>query len=433
MSMKADQRLRIGMIGCGNVGSGVARILFENSHNLTRRAGCKLELTRVIVRDKEKARAFEISPALLDTDARALVSNPVIDVIVETIGGVSPARELIAAALANGKHVVTSNKEVIAKHGQEFVEIARKSGVNLLFEAAVGGGVPIIHALKQSLAANNISKVVGILNGTTNFILTKMYQDGAGFEEVLAQAQALGYAEADPTDDVDGYDVAYKLSILAGIAFNTCFKYEDIYFEGIRSISARDIEVARKLGYVIKLVAIGKEHDDGRVELRVHPLMLDEWHPLAGVNEAFNAIFIEGSYVGETMLYGPGAGMNPTASAVVGDLLELAMHRGMEGSCPSLDTDFQRKEVVPFGEVESEYYFRLSVEDKPGVLAAIAQACGGADVSIKSVEQREPEDDVAELILITHRVREAAMQQALESIRKLEAVSAVHALIRAGM
>lgn len=425
--------LQVGLIGCGNVGSGVAKILLENAENLARRSGCKLALKSVVVRDLSKARGYSVPESLLSTDAQALVNDPEMDVIVETIGGVTPAREWIETALKNGKHVVTANKELIAKHGQELLAEARRNHVNLYYEAAVGGGIPIIHALKNSLAANNISKIVGIVNGTTNYILSKMYKEGADFEKVLAEAQALGFAEADPTDDVDGYDVAYKLSILAGIAFNSAFKYEDIHFEGIRSISARDIDVAKKLGYVIKLVAIGREHDCGRVELRVHPVMMDEWHPLAGVNDAFNAVFVEGSYVGETMFYGPGAGMCPTASAVVGDIVDIAMNRALTDSHPSMWTNFAQKSIIPMGEIESEYYFRLSVADKPGVLAAIAQACGEFGVSVKSVEQKQPASTSAELIIITHTVAEASMQSALDAIDKLDSVETVHAVIRVGM
>lgn len=428
-----ENSLRIGLIGCGNVGSGVVKILTENADNLARRAGCALTLTQVAVRDLSKPRLVPVPEALLTEDAHTLVQNPEIDIVVETMGGVDPARELIATALKNGKHVVTANKEVIAKHGHAFLEIARQQGVNLYYEAAVAGGIPILHGLKNSLAANNITKIVGIMNGTTNYILTQMYQHGAEFSDVLAEAQKLGFAEADPTDDIDGFDVAYKLSILAGIAFNSAFSYEDIHFEGIRPITAREIEIARKLGYVIKLVAIGNEHPDGRVELRVHPVMMDEWHPLAGVNHAFNAVFVEGNYVGQTMFYGPGAGMCPTASAIVGDLMDIAMHRELKTSHPSANTNFTRKPVMPFGEIESQYYFRLTVADKPGVLAAIAHACGEFSVSIQSVEQKQPIDNAAELIIITHKVRESFLQQALAVIRELDAVESVHALIRVGL
>lgn len=432
MQMKKET-LRVGLVGCGNVGSGVAKILLENAENLARRAGRQLELVAVAVRDTKKARGHEVPEGLLCTDAGALVAREDVDIVVETIGGVGVALELIEAALRLGKHVVTANKEVVAKHGEALLELAREAGVNLYYEAAVGGGVPIIHGLKNSLSANNFSKVVGIVNGTTNFILSKMYQQGAEFEEVLAEAQRLGFAEADPTDDVDGYDVAYKLAILASIAFNSRFSYEDIYFEGIRKISARDIELARKFGYVIKLLAIGSEHGDGRVELRVHPVMVDEWHPLAGVNEAYNAVFVEGSYVGQAMFYGPGAGMCPTASAIVGDLMDLAMNWELKGTHPSLQTNFSQKVVLPMGEVQSEYYFRLCVANRPGVLAAIARACGEYGVSIKCVEQHEGESEAAELILITHKVAEAAMQGALKVINALEHVRALKALIRVGL
>ena len=334
--------------------------------------------------------------------------------------------------MGSGKHVVTSNKEVIAKHGMDFLKIAREKNVNLYFEAAVGGGIPVVHALKNSLAANNISKVVGIMNGTTNFILSKMSQDGAEFETVLKEAQALGFAEADPSDDVDGYDVAYKLSILASIAFNTHFKYEDIYFEGIRKITARDIDVARKMGNVIKLIAYGKEHDNG-VELRVHPVMISESHPLAGVNGCFNAVFIEGDSVGETMFYGQGAGELPTASAVVGDVLDIVMHWELPHSHPSIATNFSEKKALPICDTFSEFCLRIKVKDEPGVLGAVSGACGKSGVSIKSIEQQEPVAGHAELVIVTHRFAEKLLQAAVKDIDSLKSVVEVSSLIRVGL
>ncbi|MDX2111755.1 MAG: homoserine dehydrogenase [Verrucomicrobiota bacterium] len=427
-----DKVFNVGLLGLGTVGTGVAKILLGNSGNLARRAGVPVVLRKAADLDITRDRGIMFPAGVLTTDSFAMVADPEIDVVVEVIGGAGIARKLIQAALENGKHVVTSNKEVIAKHGQEFMELARKNGVNIYYEASAGGGIPIIHALKNSLAANNIQKIFGILNGTTNYILTKMHREGASFEAVLKEAQALGYAEANPANDVDGTDVAYKLSILASIAFNSQFSYEAIHTEGIRSISADDIKAAKDLGYVIKLIATGIEHGNGQVELRVHPVMIEEAHPLAHVNEVFNAVFVKGNYVDDTMFYGRGAGELPTASAIIGDVLDLAMARELKHSHPSMTTNFEKKSVLPMGETTSEYYLRLEVKDEVGVLAAIAAICRDAQVSIKTVDQN-PDKDQAEIVIITHTVKESAMQQALAAIRKLDTVAKVCALIRVGL
>ena len=428
-----ENSLTIGLIGLGTVGSGVVDILRSEASLLAQRSGVSLCLLKAACRDTQRKRDVDLTGIELTTDPFEVVRDPRIDVVVEVMGGVDPARELILEALRGGKHVVTSNKEVVAKHGTEFLEAARESGKNLYFEAAVGGGIPILHGLKNCLAANRIRKVFGILNGTTNFILSKMHDDGADFSQVLQEAQALGFAEADPSSDVDGYDAAYKLAILGGIAFNSHFTYDSIHFEGIRSIAAADVAVARELGYVIKLVALGIERDEDTVELRVHPLMIEKDHPLANVSGSFNAAFVEGNHVGETMFYGPGAGRGPTASAVVGDLMDLAMGRSLSHSHPSIFTNLKPRQVLPMGEVESEYFLRLLVCDEPGVLAEIAGICARNKVSLLSVHQKEAEGGQAELVIITHRVREAAMQDSLDAIRALSAVLLVHNLIRVGL
>lgn len=423
----------MGLLGLGTIGTGVAQVLLENRENISRRCGCTITLKSACDLDIHRDRGVDFSGVHLTSVASDILDDPEISVVIEVIGGTRPAREFILRALTNGKHVVTSNKEVIAKHGREFLEIAKTKGVNLYYEAAVGGGIPILHGLKNCLAANNIEKVFGIMNGTTNFILTKMHAEGAEFAEVLREAQELGYAEADPTADVDGYDVAYKLSILGGMAFNTHFNYEDIYFEGIRQISSADIRIAGELGFMIKLVAIGIDHGDGTVELRVHPLMIETEHPLAHVNGSFNAVYVEGNYIDECMFYGPGAGKLPTASAVVGDLMDIAMARGLQGFHPSIQTDFTAKKVRPMGEIESAYFLRYLVKDEPGVLADICRICANFAVSLASVHQKEPSGDRAELYMISHRVKEEGVQAAHAQICGLSSVLEAHNLIRVGL
>jgi homoserine dehydrogenase len=427
------ESIQVGLIGLGTIGVGVAKILLENKENLARRAQVPVILKAACDLDITTDRGVDFSTVMMTTDATELLKDSDIDVIIEVIGGVNPARTFIMQALKSGKHVITSNKEVIAKHGKEFLEVARENDVNLYYEAAVGGGIPILHGLKNSLSANNIEEVFGIVNGTTNFILTKMTEEGADFETVLKEAQALGYAEADPTADVDGYDVAYKLSILAGLAFNSHFSYEDIHFEGIRQITANDIAMADGMGYVIKLVAIGIARDEESVELRVHPVMIEKKHPLASVNGAFNAVFVRGNYIGDAMFYGPGAGELPTASAVVGDLMDIAMENEMERSHPSISTDFCEKKVVPMDETTSAYFLNLVVKDESGVLAAITRICAENSVSICKIDQEYASGGEAGLILVTHEVREGNMQKAVAEIKELTQVLKVNNLIRVGL
>lgn len=430
----AKTQINVGLIGLGVVGTGVARILLENAENLARRAGLPVVLKRAADLDLTRDRGLRFPEGMLTSDAGRILGAPDIDVVVEVIGGVKPARQFIETALKAGQHVVTSNKEVIAKHGREFLELARQHGVNVYYEAAAGGGIPIVHSLKNCLAANNIQRIYGIVNGTTNFILSKMHDEGADFSEVLREAQSMGFAEADPTADVDGYDVAYKLSILASISFNTHIRYEDIHFEGIRAVAAADIRAARQLGYVIKLLAIGIKHANGDIELRVHPTMIPAGHPLAGVKGSFNAIFVVGDYVDETMFYGRGAGQLPTASAIVGDIMDIAMAHELNRAHPSLFTDFGACRIRPMGEIRSEYYLRLTVKDEIGVLAAVSEVCRDTAVSIKSVQQRVLDDaGEAELLLITHEVRESDMQVAVGRFQALPSVCAVNTLIRVGV
>jgi len=425
--------INVGLIGLGTVGGGVARILIENEIAIGKRAGIPVKLAKINSLVLKNPLPWPLEDGVITTNVSELLDNPKIDVVVECIGGVGAALDFARRALGNGKHFVTSNKELIAKFGPELVEIAKEHNVNLYFEASVCGGIPIIHGLKNNLAADNIRKLFGILNGTTNYILDKMTREGAEFADALAEAQKLGYAEQNPTNDVDAYDAAYKLSILASLAFNSAFKFDQIHFEGIRNVSATDISYAKSLGYLIKLIATGVDCGDKGVQLRVHPTMIPVEHPLASVSGAFNAVFVEGDYIGQAMFYGPGAGMLPTASAVVGDVIDIAMTHELAHSHPSMLTDFGQRNVMPIGEAESEYYLRLSVADKPGVLARIATICGEFGVSLKSVDQPESEGGVAELILITHPVLEKAMQEAIARIGKLDVVQKIENLIRVGL
>ncbi|MGB9886373.1 MAG: homoserine dehydrogenase [Moorellales bacterium] len=419
----------MGLLGLGTVGSGVVKLLRENAAAIATKIGCPLVLERILVRDKSKPRAVEVAPELLTENPADILDDPDIDVVVEVMGGLEPAREFILRALEGGKSVVTANKDVLALHGQQLLQAAEANGVDFFFEASVGGGIPIIYPLKELLAANRIFQVLGIVNGTTNYILSKMTQEGKDFSEALSEAQALGYAESDPSADVEGADAARKLAILASIAFNTRVTYPDVYVEGITGVSRRDILYAGELGYVIKLLAIGREVE-GEVEARVHPALVPRSHPLAAVSEVFNAIFVRGDAVGETMFYGRGAGEMPTASAVVGDLMQVGKNllRGATGRMTC--TCYRQLPIRPMGRVECQYYLRFTVTDRPGVLARIAGVFGDEGVSLASVIQKRSFEGWAELVLITHRVREANLQKALDTIRQLPVVRTVDSLIR---
>ena len=426
----ASAKLGVGVIGCGTVGGGVVKLLMAEKDHLFRKTGVAVELRKAADLDPVKRASTGLPDSMVTADANSLLTDPDIQVIVEVIGGTKAAHAIIQAALTAGKHVVTANKELIAKKGPELFALARSHNVTLHFEASSCGGIPVINALGQSLAANRFEKILGIVNGTTNFILTKMHREGAEFADVLAEAQRLGYAEADPTADVDGHDAAYKLSILASLAFDSPFDYREIHTEGIRNISARDIAIAKGYGYVIKLLAIGVAHDDDRVELRVHPVMVPTDHPLAAVSDSFNAVFARGNYVGEVMFYGRGAGQLPTASAIVGDIIDLAMHQVQGGVSPRMNFGSTKKAVVPMGEVKTQFYLRLDVKDQPGVLASIAKIFGDCGVSISAVTQKEATGESVELVIFTHEVAEADFQRAVASIRALAVVVGVRSLIR---
>ncbi len=421
------EAVRVGVLGCGNVGGALVTILDRDARTIAARTGLLLEVGRVAVRSTSRERAVTFAPGVLTNDAAAVVSDPAIDVVVETIGGIEPARTLILEALKAGKPVVTANKELVANVGQELFEAAATAGVDLLFEAAVGGGIPLIRPLRESLAGERIRRVVGIVNGTTNFILTRMSEHGAGYAEALSEAQQLGYAERDPTADVEGFDAGAKAAILASIAFGARVVAGDVYREGISGVTAADIEFAARLGYVVKLVAIAEGFDDGAVGVRVHPAMVPRTHPLAAVRDSFNAVFIEGEAVGELMLYGRGAGGMPTASAVLGDLIDAAhnLRAGGTGRSP-------HPAPVPLRSIDdlsSAYYLDLEVVDRPGVLSAVAGVMGDHDVSIKSMEQVGIGEG-ARIVFITHGARERDVQACLAELRSLDVVARVGTLLR---
>jgi homoserine dehydrogenase len=422
-----DRTLRVGLLGCGTVGTAVTRLLHDHREDIARRAGCRLEVSKVAVRDPSKRRDVPVHPSAFTADPMEVVDDPDIDIVCELMGGSEPAGSLILAAFDRDKPVVTANKELLSTRGRELFDASDAKGLDLYFEAAVGGGIPLVRPLKESLTGERLTSIIGIVNGTTNYVLTRMSEDGMSFAAALGDAQRLGYAEADPTADVDGHDAAAKCAILASIAFNARVVLGDVHREGIGTVTTEDIEFARRLGYVVKLLAIAELHEE-RVAARVHPAMIPSEHPLAAVRDAFNGVFVEGPNVGELMFYGRGAGGEATATAVVGDLVTVARNllagaRGVGCTC------FLERTVRPMSEMEGQYYILLRVEDRPGVLAEIASVFGRNDVSIKSVWQEGTGAD-AQLVFITHRAREGSFQQAVTELGGVRAVEEVRSILR---
>ncbi len=419
-------------MGLGTVGTGVYEVLASSSEQIARRSGGTVEIGRVLVKDPAKSRAVEIPTDLITTDADAMLQDESLDIIVELIGcpggDTEPSRTYIERALSSGKHVVTANKEVLAKHGGELFRIAKEHSAGLYYEASVAGGIPIVKSIKECLVANELQTVMGIINGTTNYMLTKMSREGTSFDDVLAEAQRLGYAEADPTSDVEGHDAAYKLAILIRLAFETDIDVADVYCEGITQVTPDDMTYADELGYCVKLLAIAKSASDG-VEARVHPTLIPKKHPLAAVNDVFNAVFVEGNAVGELMFYGRGAGKMPTASAVVADIVQAVQNirRGVTGW---INGETAPRRILSPLEGVSKYYIHTKVVDTPGVLAQIAQAFGDNSVSIESVIQKGEGEDPVSLVFVTHRVVEKNVQAALERISLLPVVRSVANVIR---
>jgi homoserine dehydrogenase len=414
----------VGLLGFGTVGSAVARLLEVHAHEIRERAGGPVRVHAVSLRDPDRPREGPPDGVLVHTDPMAVVEDPQTEIVVEVMGGIEPARTLIHRALDLDKPVVTANKELLANHGGELFEHAATRHVGLYFEAAVAGGIPLIRPLRESLVGERIDRILGIVNGTTNYVLTRMTEDGTAYEAALADAQRLGYAEADPTDDVEGFDAAAKCAILASLAFHTRVTVGDVHREGIARVSAEDIEFARRLGYVVKLLAVA-ELEDGDVAVRVHPALVPVDHPLAAVRDSFNAVFVHGPHVGELMFYGRGAGGDPTSVAVVGDVVAAARERGAEFPSPWFD----ERPVRPMERMEAQYYLLLDVVDRPGVLAQVAGAFGDHRVSIKSVWQEGTGDD-ALLVLITHRANEGALQATVRALEGLDPVLEVRSVLR---
>ena len=417
----------IGLLGAGTVGGTLIRRLVDEHAAIEAKTGLDLEVRRVAVRDPAKARQFHIPEGLLTTDPSGVVADDRIDLVVELMGGQEPAGDLVLAALSAGKPVVTANKELIASRGPELISAAAEAGVPLLFEAAVGGGIPLIRPLSETLAGEQLHRVMGIVNGTTNYILSRMTEDGWTYGAALAEAQELGYAEPDPSADVTGADAAAKAAILASLAFGTWVGSDQVYTEGIEGLDPVDIGFADQLGYVVKLLAVAERTAEG-VCGRVHPVMLPNHHPLAAIRGATNAVFIEGPAIGELLLAGPGAGGEPTATAVLGDIIDAARER-LAGAQVAPRIRFSPGEVVDFSDLETKWYLRLRVDDRPGVLAQIAAAFGDASVSIKSVFQ-EGEGDEAVLLIVTHLAQEREQRAAGEALGDLDVVREVAAVFR---
>ena len=426
-----EKSLYVGLLGFGVVGSGVVKVMEENAVLIAARSGVPIKIKRIIDRDPFRPRPVSVPHEMLSARPEDAWEDPDISIVVEAIGGVRPSKEYILAALRAGKNVVTSNKEVIAKHGGELIEEAIRNNVNLLFEGAVGGGIPILHPIKECLTANRIEEVSGIVNGTTNYILSKMTEEGRPFAEVLEEAKARGYAESDPSADIKGYDASYKAAILASLAFDARVKWEDVYFEGISRITQEDIHNARQMGYVIKLLALVRRTGAG-LEVRVHPTLIPKAHPLASVSGNNNAILVRGNAVVALMFYGQGAGSLPTASAVVGDIIDIARHLTFGGGL-LIRNPLVRMEVKPIDEVVSRFYLRLRVSNRPGILGAIASIFGKFGISIEAVTQREAVGEYAQLVVIVHQVEEAKMRDALAVLSEEETGAEVASLIRVGL
>jgi homoserine dehydrogenase len=423
--------LNVAVLGCGVVGSQVVRLLVEQAGDLEARVGAPVRLAGIAVRRIDAPRDVQVPEGLLTTDAHGLVSRGDVDVVVEVIGGIEPARSLILSALENGASVVTANKALLADDGPTLFEAAEKAGRDLYYEAAVAGAIPILRPLRESLAGDRVTRVLGIVNGTTNFILDKMDTAGSGFAEALEEAQELGYAEADPTADVEGFDAAAKAAILASLAFHTRVTAADVHREGIAEVTASDVSSAREMGCVVKLLAIcalENGPDGPAVSARVHPAMIPRNHPLASVREAFNAVFVESEAAGQLMFYGPGAGGAPTASAVMGDLVTVARNRreGVHGAGESSYADLR---VLPMGQTQTRYHVQIDVDDKAGVLAAIAMAFAEHDVSIQTVRQEGRGDD-AQLVVVSHRASDADLSATVETLRAMPNVREVSSVMR---
>lgn len=424
---ESRQQVNIGLLGCGTIGSGVFHLMEKSAPELAEAAGCPLQVSRILVKDPDESRPFPADKSLMVTDAGALTDDPDIDIFIEVMGGLEPARAIALEVLKRGKHLVTANKELIANHGRELMEAAAITGSQVRFEASVGGGIPLIRPLEESLGGDNVEKIMGIVNGTTNYILTRMSEEGSTYAEALAEAQKLGYAEADPSADVEGTDAASKLAILCSIAFKIGMTADQVYREGIRDIRPDDLENAREMGYAVKLLAIASAEDDG-ISARVHPTMVPLGHPLASISGNFNAVFVIGEYVGELMFFGQGAGPLPTATAILGDVINIVRDLG---SPTVSDRSYWSKpgRVKSMDEVFTRFYMVLRVVDRPGVLAKIAGIFGDNQVSLESVVQKGIGEE-AQIVLITHEVVERNFRAAREGLEELDVVLDIPSVIR---
>jgi len=424
-----NDAINVGLLGAGTVGGGVLIVLEKNAEDIEKKVGVPVRITKIL--DNNPALASQLGGKYIVTNKlEDILDDPDIDIVVELIGREHPAKEFIAEALKHKKNVVTANKDVLAKYGKELFELAAENNVDFMFEAAVGGGIPIIRPLKSCLAANKIKSIMGIVNGTTNYMLTKMSAEHLDFNDVLREAQEKGYAESDPTADIGGLDAARKIAILASIAFNTRVCLDDVYIEGIEDLTLRDIDYAKELGYVVKLLAIAKRDEVNGISVRVHPTMLPNYHPLANVNDVYNAIFVTGDAVGDTMFLGRGAGRMPTASAVCGDIIDVARNIRHNATGRISCTCYDEKHLCTIENITSPCYIRLLVHDKPGVLAGIAAAFGAQNVSLKNVVQKAKVDGFSELVVITYDVSEFNLRMALQTLRALPIVEKICSVIR---
>jgi len=428
-----SRKIYAAILGAGTVGTGVYKLCQSMKDDVISKTGAELVVKKVLVRNLDKDRD-PIDRELLTDNWKDIIEDKDIEIVIELMGGTTPAKQYILEALEAGKQVVTANKDLLAEHGEEVMGMADKMHADLQFEAAVAGAIPIIRPLKQSMAGNNITEIIGIVNGTTNYILTKMTESGMNYKDALAKATELGYAEADPTADVEGYDAGRKMAIMSSIAFNSRVTFNQVYTEGITKITAEDIKYAKEFGYVIKLLGLARNTPDG-IEVKVHPMLIDENHPLATVRDSFNAVFIKGNAVGDLMFYGRGAGDLPTGSAVVADIISVIRDEiaSKENSRSAVKNELWKKELMDISEVESRYYIRLSVEDKPGVLADLTAILGYNKVSLRSVMQKgksRSADGGVILVLTTHHTTEADVKASLETMKKLESVKSIDNLIR---
>lgn len=420
--------VKVALLGLGTIGSGVYKLIERQQEEMSSKAGASIEIAAILVHNLGKEREG-VDRTLLTDRWEDIINNEEIQIVIELMGGIEPARTMILEALKAGKNVVTANKDLVAEYGGELLDTAAEKRVDFLFEAAVGGGIPIIRPMKQCLAVNEIDEVMGIVNGTTNYILTKMFEDGMDFDEALAQATELGYAEADPTADVEGLDAGRKIAILASIAFHSRIGFSDVYTEGITRITARDIAYARELGCVIKLLGIARNTPEG-IETAVYPMLLPQHHPLASVRDSFNAIFVHGDAVDDAMFYGRGAGQLPTASAVMGDVIDVIRNLGYHCTGRINCTCYRDTPVKPFEQMKNLFFVRMQVENKPGVLAGIASIFGSHKVSISQVVQKIVAKGSAELVIVTEAVKEFHMQDALRHLEELETVREISSVIR---